>query len=55
VFAILPREHIATLQKEFDFQVWDEARTEVRLVASFDTTEEDVRSFANHVRTCLTR
>jgi threonine aldolase len=55
VFAIIPREHIATLQKEFDFQVWDESRTEARLVASFDTTEDDVRTFANHVRSCMTK
>jgi threonine aldolase len=55
VFAIIPREHIATLQKEFDFQVWDESRTEVRLVASFDTTEDDVRTFANHVRSCMAK
>jgi threonine aldolase len=54
VFAIFPREHIAPLQKEFDFQVWDEARTEVRLVASFDTTEDDVRTFAKHVRARMT-
>jgi len=55
VFAIFPREHIAELQKEFDFQVWDEARTEVRLVASFDTTEDDVRTFASQVRACMTK
>jgi threonine aldolase len=55
VFAIIPREHIATLQKEFDFQVWDESRTEARLVASFDTTEDDVRTFANHVRSCMAK
>jgi threonine aldolase len=55
VFAIFPREHIAELQKELDFQVWDEARTEVRLVASFDTTEDDVRTFASQVRACMTK
>jgi threonine aldolase len=54
VFAIFPREHIARLQQVMDFQVWDEARTEVRLVASFDTTENDVATFVEAVRECVT-
>ena len=45
VFARLPPERIAPLQAEFPFYVWDETRHEVRWVASFDTTEEDVRAF----------
>jgi threonine aldolase len=43
VFAHLPREHVATVQSEFFFYIWDEAASEVRLMCSFDTTEEDVR------------
>lgn len=50
VFAITPREHIAALQSECFFQVWDEARSEARFVASFDTTEEDITSFLNAAR-----
>ena len=45
VFAILPREWIAPLQAEFFFYVWDEGRSEVRWMASFDTTEDDVDRF----------
>jgi threonine aldolase len=53
VFAMFPREQIARLQQVFDFQVWDEAMTEVRLVASFDTTENDISEFVGAVRECL--
>jgi threonine aldolase len=53
VFAIFPREHVARLQQVMDFQVWDEARTEVRLVASFDTTENDIATFVQAVRDCV--
>jgi threonine aldolase len=46
VFAILPRDVIPRLQEECFFYVWDEARSEVRWMASWDTTEEDVERFA---------
>jgi threonine aldolase len=50
VFAIFPRQHIARLQEQCSFQVWDEAVTEVRLVVSFDTTDDDVTAFVQSVR-----
>jgi threonine aldolase len=43
VFALLPREHVAAIQEQFFFYVWNEETSEVRLMASFDTAEEDVR------------
>jgi len=53
VFAVLPREAIAPLVEEFDFYVWDERTGEVRWVTSWDTTPEDVESFADGIaRTC---
>lgn len=45
VFAILPRAAIAPLQAVAYFHVWDEPRNEVRLMASFDTTPDDVDRF----------
>ncbi|HQH40830.1 MAG TPA: low specificity L-threonine aldolase [Bacteroidales bacterium] len=45
VFAILPPEIIPQLQKEYFFYVWDEMRSEVRWMCSWDTTEEDVLRF----------
>ena len=53
VFAIFPREHVARLQEQCSFQVWVEETTEVRLVTSFDTTEDDVMAFIKDVHSCV--
>lgn len=50
VFAILPKEIIPRLQKEFFFYVWNESSGEVRWMCSWDTTEEDVHNFAAILR-----
>ena len=50
VFARVPPGHIAALQAICDFHVWDPATHEVRWMMSWDTTEEDVESFARSVR-----
>jgi threonine aldolase len=53
VFAIVPRQALAALERGGVFYVWDERRTEIRLVCSFDTTPEDVDQFVAHVRGVL--
>lgn len=45
VFAIIPKELIQPLQNEYFFYVWDEDRSEVRWMTSWDTTEEDIDRF----------
>ena len=50
VFARVPRKHISTLQKHYFFYVWNEERSEVRFMTSFDTTEEDIQDFIRIVR-----
>src|SRR5215217_7701100 len=50
VFAIIPREYVPQLQKKYFFYVWNEEISEVRLMASFDTGEDDVRDFVEFVR-----
>lgn len=50
VFATLPHRHIAPLQEQAFFYVWNETRGEVRWMTSFDTTEADVDAFARLVR-----
>lgn len=45
VLAIIPPEIIPELQKEYFFYIWDEATSEVRLMTSWDTTEEDIDRF----------
>ena len=53
VFARIPHRIIPVLQKEFFFYVWDEEQSEVRWMCSFDTTEEDIESFAVLLRSLL--
>lgn len=55
VFAVLPHDAIAPLQDEFDFYSWDERADEVRWVCSWDTTEGDVRRFADGIASALGR
>lgn len=50
VFATVPRKYIPQLQKHYFFYVWNEEISEVRLMASFDTTEEDIQAFIEVVR-----
>ena len=45
VFAIVPREIIPLLQEKYFFYMWDEHRSEVRWMTSFDTQEEDIANF----------
>jgi len=49
VFATLPAKYIEELQKEYFFYVWNEETSEVRLMCSFDTTEEDIAQFIDLV------
>jgi threonine aldolase len=53
VFAALPANAITALQREFAFYVWDEHTNEVRWMCSWDTTEDDVDSFAQAVSASL--
>jgi threonine aldolase len=53
VFAVLPPAAVAPLQAERRFYPWDPARNVVRWMCSWDTTEDDVRSFAAAVRTTV--
>ena len=50
VFAAFPRQIIPRVQAEYYFYVWDEKASVVRLMTTFDTNEEDIRSFVQVVR-----
>ena len=54
VFAILPRDAVARVQERFFFYVWNEQTSEVRLMCSFDTAEEDVRELVGVIREIVT-
>jgi len=47
VFAIIPNNWIKPLQDKSFFYVWNENKSEVRWMTSFDTTEEDVNAFVD--------
>ena len=49
VFARLPEAAIPKLQEAYHFYTWDEASHEVRWMCSWDTTEDDIDSFATLV------
>ncbi|MCK4696297.1 MAG: low specificity L-threonine aldolase [Candidatus Cloacimonetes bacterium] len=53
VFAIIPKETISRLQEKFFFYVWNEDRSEVRWMTSFDTTEEDIDKFIDQLKSLL--
>jgi threonine aldolase len=49
VFARIPRSAIAKIQKRYFFYVWNEERSVVRWMCSFDTTTKDIKQFAQFV------
>jgi threonine aldolase len=53
VFAIFPPGIAEELQKTFPFYVWNEETNEVRLMASWDTTPEDINQFVNHLKALM--
>jgi len=50
VFVILPHAMIEPLQEKYHFYTWDEARDEVRLMCSFNTTEEQIDELCASIR-----
>ena len=50
VFAEIPAKFVPALQKKYFFYVWNEETSECRFMASFDTTENDIRDFVALVR-----
>jgi threonine aldolase len=53
VFAIIPKEIIPILQDKYFFYTWDETKSEVRWMTSFDTTSEDILNFTKLLRKVL--
>ena len=50
VFAMLPAHVIAPLQQERFFYIWNDVTNEVRLMCSYETSEEDVEVFGRKLR-----
>jgi threonine aldolase len=53
VFAILPPAIIPDLQKVAPFYVWNEKLNEVRLMCSWDTTEEEINRLITSLQTII--
>lgn len=53
IFAIFPEKIIPELQQEHFFYIWNERTFEVRLMCSFDTTEEEVKNFVKKLKGLL--
>ena len=53
VFAVLQPKVIEEVQKKYFFFIWDEEKSEVRWVTSFDTTREDVESFIRELEAAV--
>lgn len=49
LFVQMPKELIAPLQKEYFFYVWDEDKSVVRWMTSFNTTEKDIDDFTGAI------
>ncbi len=50
IFAIVPKEVIEDALKKYFFYYWDEDKSEVRFMATFDTSEEDVNNFFSVIK-----
>jgi threonine aldolase len=50
VFAALDATRVAALQRDWAFYTWDQAEGTVRWMTAFDTTDEDVDSFVEDIR-----
>jgi threonine aldolase len=50
VFALFPKEIIPSLQKEIFFYVWNDRTSEVRLMCSFDTKEEEIKRLVDKIK-----
>ncbi len=53
LYVILPREITPALQHKYHFYMWNEAQNEVRLMCSFNTTEEQIREFVADIKSML--
>ncbi len=53
IFAIIPKKIIYRLQEKFFFYIWNEERSEVRWMTSFDTMEKDIDEFTDQLKSLL--
>lgn len=55
LFMAMPRAVIDEMLESYFFYFWNEEANEIRLVTSFDTTEEDIRGFIDNLKKAFER
>ena len=50
IFVKIPKKFIPRIQKKYFFYIWDDESSEVRLMTSFDTKEEDIINLAKAIK-----
>ncbi|MCD6113483.1 MAG: low specificity L-threonine aldolase [Bacteroidales bacterium] len=53
VFAIIPQKYIKKLQEKYFFYMWDENKSEVRWMTSYDTEEKDIDNFVSAIKNII--
>lgn len=53
VFAIVPQKYIKKLQEKYFFYIWDENKSEVRWMTSYDTEEKDIDNFVSAIKNII--
>ncbi|MBW6513175.1 MAG: aminotransferase class I/II-fold pyridoxal phosphate-dependent enzyme [Candidatus Syntrophosphaera sp.] len=53
LYVVLPRETTPALQAKYHFYMWNEALNEVRLMCSYNTTQEQIEEFIQTLRKML--
>jgi len=53
VFVEVPNEIIEPLQNEYFFYMWDESKSQVRWMCSYDTTKDDILKFVEAIKRLL--
>lgn len=53
VFAVAPHARLEKVRERFPFYVWDEEKSEVRLMTSWKTSEADLRAFIGAIQSAL--
>jgi len=53
VFAIVPQKYIKPLQEKYFFYMWDENKSEVRWMTSYDTEEKDIDNFVSAIKNII--
>ncbi|MBE9468016.1 MAG: low specificity L-threonine aldolase [Bacteroidetes bacterium] len=53
IFAIIPEKYISIIQKKYFFYIWDEDKSEIRWMTSYDTTEQDIDNFSSFLHNVI--